>query len=108
MSTVAEPGGSPHMDPTDAALLERQEALQAEAHAIIADLEVLALLGRLGTPTHTGSSALGLMVRRDIDVTTVCPTLDTAAVFDLGRSLATHPRVLRLTFRNDTGHWRTG
>ena len=95
------------MSPTDAQLLDSQNALQSEARAVMADLDLLALLGRSGTPVHTGSSALGLMVRRDIDVTTTCPALDAAAVFDLGRPLAAHPRVRQLTFRNDTGHWRT-
>ena len=96
------------MMPTDAVLLERQDALQAEAMAILTDLDLFALLRRVGTPVHTVSSALGLMVRRDIDVTTVCPFLDVTAAFELGESLAMHPRVRRLTFRNDTGHWRTG
>jgi hypothetical protein len=45
------------------------------------------------------------MVARDVDVTTVCPSLDPAPIFDLGRSLATHPRVRRVTFRDDTGRW---
>jgi hypothetical protein len=96
------------MTSTDAELLDRQALLQAEARAVMADLDLFALLGRLGTPVHTGSSALGLMARRDIDVTTTCPTLDVDAVFDLGRPLAAHPRVRRLNFRNDAGNWRTG
>jgi len=68
---------------------------------------VLASLRAVGTPTRTGSSVLGLMVARDIDITTVCPTLDVATIFPLGRSLAEHPRVWRITFRNETGHWNT-
>ncbi len=96
------------MSLTDAELFARQNALQSEARAVLVDLELLALLGRTGTPVHTGSSALGLMVRRDIDVTTTCPVLDAVTVFDLARPLAAHPRVRQLTFRNDTGHWRTG
>ena len=96
------------MDPTDDELIARQDVRQAEAGAVLADLGVLALLNRVGRPIQTGSSALGLMVTRDIDVTTRCPSLDVAATFDLGRELATHPRVWRVTFRNDTGAWRTG
>jgi hypothetical protein len=96
------------MMPTDATLLERQDLLQAEARAVLTDLDLFALLRRVGVPVHTGSSALGLMVRRDIDVTTVCPSLDVTPVFELARSLAQHPRVRRLTFRNDAGQWRTG
>ena len=95
------------MDATDDDLLARQDARQAEAAAVLADLDVMALLGQVGRPVQVGSSALGLMVARDIDVTTLCPSLDVAPVFDLGRALATHPRVRRVTFRNDTGAWNT-
>ena len=45
------------------------------------------------------------MVARDIDVTTLCPTLDPIALLDTVRPFFTHPRVDRLAFRDDTGHW---
>ncbi len=45
------------------------------------------------------------MVARDIDVTTLCPALDPTVVFDAVRTLASHPRVRRLAFRDDTGRW---
>ena len=89
---------------TDDELLDRQAALQARADEVVRDLDVLALAGTVGTPTRTGSSALGLMVRRDIDITTV-GDLDVQRVFALGQVLAAHPRVRQTTFRNDTGHW---
>jgi hypothetical protein len=47
------------------------------------------------------------MVRRDIDVTSLCPALEADNVFAVGRALAAHPRVHRLMFRNDTGSWNT-
>ena len=87
-------------------LFARQAALQAQAADVIADLDLFALLRTVGHPTHTGSSALGLMVARDIDATTVCRTLDPVPIFDIGRSLAIHPRVRRVSFRDDTGRWR--
>jgi hypothetical protein len=90
---------------SDEELFARQAALQAEAAGVIADLDLFALLRTVGDPTHTGSSALGLMLARDVDVTTVCPSLEPVPIFDLGRSLATHPRVRQMTFRNDTGRW---
>ena len=92
---------------SDTELLARQDALQAQAASVLADLDLFALLRTVGQPTHTGSSALGLMVARDIDVTTVCPSLAPAPIFDLGRSLAIHPRVFRVTYRDDTGRWNT-
>jgi hypothetical protein len=90
---------------SDAERFARQDALQAEASRVLADLDLLALLRTVGDPTHTGSSALGLMVVRDIDVTTVCPSLDPDPIFEVGRRLAGHARVRRLSFRNDAGHW---
>ena len=95
------------MGPSDEELLARQEERQAEAAAVLADLGVMVLLSRIGRPVQTGSAALGLMVARDIDVTTLCPSLDVAGSFDIGRTLAMHPRVQRVTFRNDTGRWNT-
>jgi len=88
-------------------LFARQAALQAQAVDILADLDAFALLRRIGEATQVGSSALGLMVARDIDITTLCPSLDPGPVFDLGRRLARHRRVRRLTFRKDTGAWNT-
>lgn len=89
----------------DDELLAGQDALQAEAAAVLLDLDLLARIAPIGRPTQTGSSALGLMVARDIDVTTLVPTLDVESVFALGRDLAAHACVRRLTFRNDTGAW---
>jgi hypothetical protein len=87
------------MDP----LLERQRALQEQAAAVLDDLELLPLLQSIGDPVKVGSVALGLMVKRDIDLTILCPELDTARVFEAVQPLATHPRVRELRFRNDTG-----
>ena len=95
------------MDQTDDELLARQDARQAEAAEVLADLDVMALLGRVGRPVQTGASALGLMLTLDIDITTLCPSLDVTDAFDLGRNLVVHPRVQRVTFRNDTGAWNT-
>lgn len=92
---------------TDEAVLARQEALQAEATAVLDDLGVLALAGAVGRPVRVGGSALGLMVARDIDVTTLCPRLEPALVFDAMRPLAAHPRIRGLSFRKDTGRWNT-
>ena len=92
---------------SDSELFERQDALQAQAAAILVDLDAFALLREVGEATQVGSSALGLMVAHDIDITTLCPSLDPGSVFDFGRRLARHPRVRRLTFRKDTGRWNT-
>ena len=89
------------MDP----LLERQQALQEEAAAVVADLGLQPLLARVGRPVRVGSVALGLMVARDIDFTVLCTEVDATRVFEAIGPLAAHPRIRELRFRNDTGHW---
>ncbi|MEU8514587.1 hypothetical protein AB0C76_23765 [Kitasatospora sp. NPDC048722] len=91
-------------------LTRQQDALQIEADEVNKDLGLDAALGRVGDPVRVGSAALGLMVRRDLDVTVVCPRLDTGAheaVAGIGAGLAVHERVRQVRFRNDTGVWNT-
>ena len=85
----------------------RQRALQAEADAVARDLDLNRLLSGAGTPVRVGSSALGLMVWRDLDVTVVCERLDLAPVLAAANALASHARVREVQFRNDTGAWNT-
>jgi hypothetical protein len=91
-------------------LLRRQDALQSEANAVCGDLGLDELLSRTGQPVRVGSSALGLMVARDVDITVTCPALDpatTEAVAGIGARLAVHRRVRQVRFRDDTGPWNT-
>ncbi|MBW8805241.1 MAG: hypothetical protein AUG49_01730 [Catenulispora sp. 13_1_20CM_3_70_7] len=92
----------------DADLFRRERRLQAEAEAVLDDLDLAAALEAVGDPIRTGSAALGVMVKPDIDVTTACPVLDLAtfdAVTQLATRLTRHERVRQITFRNDTGAW---
>ncbi|MCS7482368.1 hypothetical protein ACFFQW_20175 [Umezawaea endophytica] len=91
------------------ALLE-QDALQAESDAVVDALGLNQSLAVVGEPVRVGSSALGLLVKRDIDITVVCQELGKSvheAVANLGAELARHHRVERVLFRNDTGSWNT-
>lgn len=91
-------------------LFRRQRLLQGEAEAVVADLDLTAALEAIGDPIRTGSSALGVMVKPDIDVTTACAQLDLSAfdaVTQLAARLSRHERVRQVTFRNDTGVWNT-
>jgi hypothetical protein len=90
---------------SDDDLLERQAALQREADGVAQDLELDARLGGMGDPVRVGSSALGLMVWRDLDVTVACPSLDLPGVAQVGAGLAAHPRVSKVVFLNSTGSW---
>lgn len=91
----------------DRQLLDRQAALQAAADAAAADLSIDAVLGTLGEPVRVGSSAFGLMVWPDLDVTVVCARLAVPLVAALGQRLAVHPRVRQVVFRNDSRDWNT-
>ena len=67
--------------------LRRQDDLQVEARAVAVDLQLDELLGTVGDPVRVGSAALGLMVRRDPDITVACralPGATTGAVWQLG------------------------
>jgi hypothetical protein len=92
---------------TDDELLARQDALQDEAAAVLDDLDLIARISRVGRPIRTGSAALGLMVARDIDVTSLCPNLAVALIWEAVAPLALNPHISRLAFRNDTGRWNT-
>jgi hypothetical protein len=86
-------------------LLRRQDDLQSEAAVLRSDLALDTHLSRRGMVMEVGSAALGLMVRCDLDLTVVCPSLDVGEVADTGARLARHHRVREVRFRNDTGGW---
>ena len=55
-----------------ARLLERQDALQAEADRLADRLDLSAMLSRAGRFERLGSSVSGLMVWRDLDLGASC------------------------------------
>lgn len=87
----------------DADLLARQDALQADVGAVLADLDLVRLLEAVGRPVIVGSVALGLMVWRDVDFNVMCDDLDPDRIFAAVRPLAAHPGVSRLRFANEHG-----
>jgi hypothetical protein len=92
------------LHPASAAeLLYRAELLQAEAAEVIADLDLLALLGRVGEVEQLGSSVSGLMVWRDIDFVARCWDLTPGRAWDALRPLLTQPGLTRLNYRNEAG-----
>jgi hypothetical protein len=90
-------------------LLDDQRLLQEEADRVVELLQLEALLSNIGKPIRVGSSAMGLMVRRDIDITVVCKDLSSetrAAFSQVGAKLMLMGRhVVSVRFRNDTGAW---
>lgn len=91
-----------------AELLQRQEALQAEARAVLADLDLMTLLARAGSPVPVGSAVLGLMTWRDIDMHVYCDVLAADTAFETLRPLALHPRVKKLRWDNERGPLNSG
>ena len=91
-----------HADALD--LLRRQDALQAEARRVVAELDLVALLSAAGQVEQVGSSVSGLMVWRDLDFNVLCRDLTPERTFQTMRPLLTHARVARLDYRNETGH----
>jgi hypothetical protein len=92
-------------------LLENQRLLQEEADQVVELLQLDGLLSHIGRPVRVGSSAMGLMVRRDIDITVICKELSSAtraAFVQAGAKLMLMDRnVIAVRFRNDTGAWNT-
>jgi len=90
-------------------LLDDQKLLQDEADRVVQLLQLEALLSNIGMPIRVGSSAMGLMVRRDIDITVICRDLSSetrAAFIQAGAKLMLMDRnVVSVRFRNDTGAW---
>jgi hypothetical protein len=86
-----------------ATLLNNQDILQAEAQAVLRELDLLQLLAPTGTPTLIGSVALGLMVWRDIDIIVVSPGLTITQAFTILQPVLCHPRVSQVHYRNKSG-----
>lgn len=86
-----------------AELLHRQDALQAEARAVLADLGLMRLLAQVGTPAQIGSSALGLMVWRDLGVIVASPGLSAARALTVMQPALAHPRVAGARYANKSG-----
>lgn len=90
-------------------LADAQSQLQMEADEVVRMLGLNALLGKIGRPIRVGSSAMGLMVRRDIDITVACDRLneDTLATFSAiaAQMISRTDCVMAVRFRNDTGQW---
>jgi hypothetical protein len=84
-------------------LLQRQDTLQHEAQTVLAELELIPLLSKVGTLRQVGSSTLGLMVWRDIDLAVSSPTLSLEDAFEVMRPLYLNARVKQVRYLNQSG-----
>jgi len=83
--------------------------MQVEADEVVRTLGLNELLGEIGRPIRVGSSAMGLMVRRDIDITVICDQLNHKALEGFtalgARMMQRTDCVVAVRFRNDTKDW---
>ncbi len=84
-------------------LLQRQDMLQKEAQAVVEELNIVAMLSNIGTVRVLGSSVLGLMTWRDIDIAVSSPGLTSEQVYEAVQPLLTHPRVKQGRYLNESG-----
>ncbi len=84
-------------------LLQRQDMLQNEAHSVVEELNLVNLLSEIGSVRILGSSALGLMTWRDIDVAVSSPGLTIGRAYESLQALLKHPRVKEVRYLNESG-----
>ncbi|AYB44735.1 hypothetical protein [Paenibacillus lautus] len=85
----------------------QQEALQEEASEVADELRLYELLSQAGEPVRVGSSAFGLMVWRDLDMTVKCSRLNQPLTAHIASELMLQAGVRELKFINDTGDYNT-
>jgi hypothetical protein len=91
-----------------AELYARQEALQRDAQALLAELDLLPALAQVGQSHQLGSSISSLMVWRDLDFIIICdPAQDMAQVMKAVHPLLTHPRTVGLHYTNERGPYNS-
>jgi hypothetical protein len=90
----------------DELLLQRQCLLQEEAQSVLKELNVVELLSTGGVVRQTGSTVLGLMVWRDIDLQVSSPGLSIERAFEIMHPLLTHPRVKQVRYLHQSDHFK--
>src|SRR5712671_2469407 len=100
------PGGNQQtrQSEQDEQLLQRQRLLQGEAQRVLEELKLIELLSKGAVLRQTGSSTLGLMVWRDIDLQVSSPGLSIEQAFALLHPLLIHPRVKHVRYFHQSDH----
>jgi hypothetical protein len=75
--------------------------LRQEAHVILHNQGLLALLETYGEPRPHGSYALDVMVRRDLNIYVVTDNESVSDFFALGSQIAALLKPVRMSFRNE-------
>ena len=95
-----------HQPEHDELLLQRQRLLQGKAQSVLKELKLIELLSAGGVVRQTGSTVLGLMVWRDIDLQVSSPGLSIEHAFEIMRPLLTHPRVKQVRYLHQSDHFK--
>ena len=90
----------------DELLLQRQRLLQEEAQSVLTELNVIELLSAGGVVRQTGSTVLGLMVWRDIDLQVSSPGLSIERAFEIMHPLLTHPYTRQVRYLHQSAHFK--
>ena len=90
----------------DELLLQRQRLLQEEAQSVLKELNVIELLSAGGLVRQTGSTVLGLMVWRDIDLQVLSPGLSIERAFEIMHPLLTHPYIKQVRYLHQSDHFK--
>ncbi len=88
-------------------LLQRQTLLQNEAQSIVKELDLVRLLSNAGVARVHGSSVLGLMTWRDIDISVSSPHLSIEHVYEVMTPLLTHSRIKQVRYFNESGSFNS-
>src|SRR5712691_6783764 len=88
-----------------AAFLHRQDALQAEARIVLAELNLIELLTTAGSVRQLGSSVHGLMVWRDIDLNVSAAGVQIDQVLQAVHPLFIHPGVKGVRYLKEVGRF---
>ena len=90
----------------DELLLYRQRLLQEEAQSVLKELNVIEFLSAGGLVRQTGSTVLGLMVWRDIDLQVSSPRLSIERAFEIMHPLLTHPYIKHVRYLHQSNHFK--
>lgn len=90
----------------DEPLLQRQRLLQDEAQNVLKELNLVELLSAGGVVRQTGSTVLGLMVWRDIDLQVSSPGLSIERAFEIMHPLLTYPRVKQVRYLHQSDRFK--
>ena len=90
----------------DELLVQRQRLLQDESQSVLKELNLVELLSAGGFVRQTGSTVLGLMVWRDIDLQVSSPGLSIRRAFEIMQPLLTNPCVKQVRYLQQSGHFK--